>query len=170
MRLFAAGVLKRWYFWVWAVLLDPADFWGRYVAPHARWAEAIDLNLGPVKSGLAALSMVVIAAFFTFHAERKKWWTCESRVARIELCKTLLNDAPDTSHLQKQDPQTGGMMEVETTDDERSEIEEWLLRIETSLSDTGRFALIRAEVDRRGYSFSVRHTKGLLTDYIAELS
>ena len=66
-RDFVAGIIKRFYFWLPAVLLDPFDVYDRYLKPSVPNAYRFDFS-PPVAVFLGALvGLLGLAAIFTYH-------------------------------------------------------------------------------------------------------
>lgn len=71
---FAYGLLRRWYFWAFALLLDPLEIWNKFVSPRLpsgapEWLEKLEMP-----SGIGLIALVVLlfwAAACTYHEERK---------------------------------------------------------------------------------------------------
>jgi len=62
------GVLRRFYWWVPAILLDPFDFYERYLRPHFGW----DIDMPSEWFPVVLAGGMIWAAFLTYHELRSK--------------------------------------------------------------------------------------------------
>ena len=90
LRDFAGGVLRRWFLWVPTLLLDPFDFYERYLRAMLPPQYQVDLTLPVWAFPLVLCGGLVLASFATFHELHARVGLDRKRIALADLLEGAL--------------------------------------------------------------------------------
>lgn len=79
-RDFSVGILKRFYVWLPAVVLDPFDLYDRYVKPSLPDAYRLDFTPPPSVFFFVLMVLLALAAILTYHDLNRRYADVTSRL------------------------------------------------------------------------------------------